>query len=417
MITKPELLAPAGNLEKLKMALIYGADAVYMGGKSFGLRAFGDNFDDTELEQGIDFAHSLGKKAYITINIFPHNNDLLGLPEYIKRLATIGADAILVSDLGVFRIARQVAPTLPIHISTQANSTNWSTAQFWKELGATRVVLARELSLTDIKLIRQKVNIELEAFVHGAMCMSYSGRCLISNYLTGRDANRGECAQPCRWKYHLMEESRPGVYLPVVEDERGTYIFNSKDLCLISHIPELMDSGLHSFKIEGRMKSVHYVATVIKVYREAIDSYASSSAPFIVKQEWLDELQKVSHREYTTGFYFNKPTQQDQIYTSSSYIQTHNFIGLVKEYNPSTGMAVVEQRNNMKVGEKIEIMQPGMSNFVQTISQMFDSEGNSISVAPHPQQIVTLPMSQPVVPYAMLRRPQGGSDEHDNDNR
>ncbi|WP_094603379.1 U32 family peptidase [Sporomusa silvacetica] len=416
-MTKPELLAPAGNLEKLKMALIYGADAVYMGGKSFGLRAFGDNFDDTELEQGIDFAHSLGKKAYITINIFPHNNDLLGLPEYIKRLATIGADAILVSDLGVFRIARQVAPTLPIHISTQANSTNWSTAQFWKELGATRVVLARELSLTDIKLIRQKVNIELEAFVHGAMCMSYSGRCLISNYLTGRDANRGECAQPCRWKYHLMEESRPGVYLPVVEDERGTYIFNSKDLCLISHIPELMDSGLHSFKIEGRMKSVHYVATVIKVYREAIDSYASSSAPFIVKQEWLDELQKVSHREYTTGFYFNKPTQQDQIYTSSSYIQTHNFIGLVKEYNPSTGMAVVEQRNNMKVGEKIEIMQPGMSNFVQTISQMFDSEGNSISVAPHPQQIVTLPMSQPVVPYAMLRRPQGGSDEHDNDNR
>lgn len=417
MITKPELLAPAGNLEKLKMALIYGADAVYMGGKAFSLRAFGDNFDDTELEQGIDFAHSLGKKAYITINIFPHNNDLLGLPEYLTRLATIGADAILVSDLGVFRIARQVAPSLPIHISTQANSTNWSAVQFWQELGATRVVLARELSLTDIKLIRQKVAIELEAFVHGAMCVSYSGRCLISNYLTGRDANRGECAQPCRWKYHLMEESRPGVYLPVAEDERGTYIFNSKDLCLISHIPELMDSGLHSFKVEGRMKSVHYVATVIKVYREAIDSYAGSSAPFTVKQEWLDELQKVSHREYTTGFTFTKPTQQDQIYTSSSYIQTHDFIGLVKEYNPSTGMAAVEQRNNMKVGEKIEIMQPGRSNFVQTISQMFDSEGNPISVAPHPQQIVTMPMSQPVVPYAMLRRPQGRSDEHDNDNR
>nr|WP_145102239.1 U32 family peptidase [Sporomusa sp. KB1] len=416
-MTKPELLAPAGNLEKLKMALIYGADAVYMGGKAFGLRAFGDNFDDAELEQGIDFAHSLGKKAYITINIFPHNDDLPDLPEYITRLAKIGADAILVSDLGVFRIARQVAPSLPIHISTQANSTNWSTAQFWQELGATRVVLARELSLTDIKLIRQKVAIELEAFVHGAMCMSYSGRCLISNYLTGRDANRGECAQPCRWKYHLMEESRPGVYLPVAEDERGTYIFNSKDLCLINHIPELMDSGLHSFKIEGRMKSVHYVATVIKVYREAIDSYASSSAPFTVKQEWLDELQKVSHREYTTGFTFNKPTEQDQIYTSSSYIQTHNFIGLVKEYNPSTGMAAVEQRNNMKVGEKIEIMQPGRSNFVQTISQMFDSEGNLISVAPHPQQIVTMPMSQPVVPYAMLRRPQGRSDEHDNGNR
>ena len=407
MKTKPELLAPAGNLEKLKMALIYGADAVYMGGKAFSLRAFGDNFDDTELEQGIDFAHSLGKKAYITINIFSHNDDLLGLPEYIKRLAAIGADAILVSDLGVFRIAREVAPSLPIHISTQANSTNWSTVQFWQELGATRVVLARELSLADIKLIRQKVGIELEAFVHGAMCMSYSGRCLISNYLTGRDANRGECAQPCRWKYHVMEESRPGEYFPVHEDERGTYIFNSKDLCLINHIPELIDSGLHSLKIEGRMKSVHYVATVVKAYREAIDSYISSSELFTVKQEWLDELQKVSHREYTTGFYFNKTTQQDQIYTSSSYIQSHDFIGLVKEYDPLTGIAVVEQRNNMKVGENIEIMQPGRANFLQTISQLFDAEGNSINVAPHPQQIVTLPMSQPVAPYAMLRRAAG----------
>ena len=417
MKTKPELLAPAGNLEKLKMALIYGADAVYMGGKAFGLRAFGDNFDDAELEQGIDFAHSLGKKAYITINIFPHNDDLLGLPEYIERIAAIGADAILVSDLGVFRIARQVAPALPIHISTQANSTNWSTVQFWQELGATRVVLARELSLADIQLIRHKVSIELEAFVHGAMCMSYSGRCLISNYLTGRDANRGECAQPCRWKYHVMEESRPGVYLPVQEDERGTYIFNSKDLCLINHIPELMDSGLHSFKIEGRMKSVHYVATVVKVYREAIDSYSNGAAPFIVKQEWLDELQKVSHREYTTGFYFNKTTPQDQIYTSSSYIQTHNFVGLVKAYDSATGMATVEQRNNMKVGEEIEIMQPGAENFVQTISQLFDSEGNSINVAPHPQQIVTLPVSQPVVPYSMLRRSQGRSDNNDSYNR
>lgn len=406
MKTKPELLAPAGNLEKLKMALIYGADAVYMGGKAFGLRAFGDNFDDNELKQGIDFAHSLGKKAYITVNIFPHNEDLLDLPEYIKHLETIGADAIIVSDLGVFRIVRQVAPSLPIHISTQANSTNWSTVQFWQDLKATRVVLARELSLADIQLIRQKVDIELEAFVHGAMCMSYSGRCLISNYLTGRDANRGECAQPCRWKYHVMEESRPGVYLPVLEDERGTYIFNSKDLCLISHISELMDSGLHSFKIEGRMKSIHYVATVVKVYREAIDSYASSSGPFTVKQEWLEELQKVSHREYTTGFYFNKTTQQDQIYTSSSYIQTHDFIGLVKEYDPATGMAVVEQRNNMKVGETIEVMQPGAANFVQTIGKMFDAEGNSITVAPHPQQIVTMLVSQPVVPYAMLRRPE-----------
>lgn len=403
---KPELLAPAGNLEKLKMALIYGADAVYMGGKAFGLRAFSDNFAEDELKQGIDFAHSLGKKAYITINVFPHNDDLPALPDYIQCVAALGADAIIVSDLGVFRIARQVAPSLPIHISTQANSTNWSTVQFWQELGASRVVLAREISLTDIELIRQKVAIELEAFVHGAMCMSYSGRCLISNYLTGRDANRGECAQPCRWKYHVMEESRPGVYFPVVEDERGTYFFNSKDLCLINHLPALIASGLNSFKIEGRMKSVHYVATVIKVYREAIDSYLNDPTAYRVKQQWLDELQKVSHREYTTGFYFNKTTEQDQIYTSSSYIQSHDFIGLVKEYNPQTGRAVVEQRNNMKVGEEIEIMQPGAENTVQKITAMYDVEGNAIEVAPHPQQIITIPVSKPVIPYAMLRRPE-----------
>ncbi|SMC59227.1 peptidase U32 family protein [Sporomusa malonica] len=403
---KPELLAPAGNLEKLKMALIYGADAVYMSGKAFGLRAFSDNFEQEELKQGIDFAHRLGKKTYITINIFPHNDDLTDLPDYIKSVAAMGADGIIVSDLGVFRIARQVAPALPIHISTQANSTNWSTVEFWQELGASRVVLARELSLADIRLIREKVDLDLEAFVHGAMCMSYSGRCLISNYLTGRDANRGECAQPCRWKYHLMEESRPGVYLPVLEDERGTYIFNSKDLCLLNHLPELIESGLNSFKIEGRMKSVHYVATVVKVYREAIDSYVSSPANFHVKQDWLEELQKVSHREYTTGFYFNKTSEQDQIYTSSSYIQSHDFVGLVKDYNPATGMAVIEQRNNMKVGEEIEIMQPGQETFIQSINAMFDADGTPIEVAPHPQQIVTMPVSKPVVPYAMLRRPE-----------
>ncbi len=403
---KPELLAPAGNLEKLKMALIYGADAVYMGGKAFGLRAFSDNFTAEEMKEGVEFAHSLGKKAYITVNIFPHNEDLAALPDYIRSIAALGADAIIVSDLGVFRIARQVAPSLAVHISTQANSTNWSTVQFWQELGATRVVLARELSLADIALIRQKAAIELEAFVHGAMCMSYSGRCLISNYLTGRDANRGECAQPCRWKYHVMEESRPGVYYPVAEDERGTYFFNSKDLCLIGHMPALIESGLNSLKIEGRMKSVHYVATVVKVYREAIDSYLSAPAAFTVKQNWLDELQKVSHREYTTGFYFNKTTEQDQIYTSSSYIQSHDFIGLVKEYNAQTGLAVIEQRNNMKVGEEIEIMQPGTENSVQKITAMFDAAGNAIEVAPHPQQIVTMPMARPVLPDAMLRRPE-----------
>lgn len=401
---KPELLAPAGTLEKLKMALLYGADAVYMGGKAFGLRAFGGNFNDDELKEGIAFAHSLQKKAYVTVNIFPHNEDLIALPEYIKFLSDIQADAVIVADLGVYRIVREVAPNLPIHISTQANNTNWSSVLCWQELGVSRVVLARELSLRDVSIIREKVNIELEAFVHGAMCISYSGRCLMSNYFTDRDANRGQCAQSCRWKFNLVEETRPGEYYPVLEDERGTYIFNSKDLCLLPNIPELINSGLDSFKIEGRMKSVHYVATVIKAYREAIDAYMADPEKFKIKTEWLEELEKISHRAYTTGFYFSKATQEDQIYTSSSYDQTHDFIGLVKSYDVNTGVAVVEQRNHMKVGQEIEIMQPAQPNFSQVITEMFDMDGNSISVAPHPQQLIQIPMSQPVKELSMLRR-------------
>lgn len=401
---KPELLAPAGNLEKLKMALLYGADAVFMGGKAFGLRASSDNFDDEQLKEGIDFAHNMQKKAYVTVNIFPHNEDLVALPNYIRFLDEIHADAVIVSDLGVYRIVREVAPKLPIHISTQANNTNWSSVLCWQELGARRVVLARELSLEEIAEIREKVDIELEAFVHGAMCISYSGRCLMSNYFTGRDANRGQCAQSCRWKFHVVEEKRPGEYFPVMEDERGTYIFNSKDLCLLNHIPELIKSGLNSFKIEGRMKSVHYVATVIKVYRDAIDGYMADPDHFSIKAEWLEELQKISHRAYTTGFYFNKTTQDDQIYASSSYDQTHDFIGLVKEYDADTRLAVVEQRNNMKVGQQIEIMQPEQSNFSQEITEMFDMEGNPITTAPHPQQLVLMRMSKPVREFAMLRR-------------
>ena len=401
---KPELLAPAGTLEKLKMALLYGADAVFMGGKAFGLRAFGGNFDDDQLKEGIAFAHSLQKKAYVTVNIFPHNEDLIALPDYIKFLSDSKVDAVIVADLGVYRIIREVAPELPIHISTQANNTNWSSVLCWQELGASRVVLAREISLKDIELIREKVNIELEAFVHGAMCISYSGRCLMSNYFTDRDANRGQCAQSCRWKFNLVEETRPGEYYPVMEDERGTYIFNSKDLCLLPNIPELINSGLDSFKIEGRMKSVHYVATVVKVYREAIDAYAANPEKFMIKTEWLEELQKISHRAYTKGFYFDKATQHDQIYTSSSYEQTHDFIGLVKSYDMSTGMAVVEQRNNMKIGQEIEIMQPEQSNFGQVINQMFDMDGTPITVAPHPQQLVMIPMDHPVQEFAMLRR-------------
>ncbi|MCC5467717.1 peptidase U32 family protein [Pelosinus baikalensis] len=401
---KPELLAPAGNLEKLKMALLYGADAVFLAGKSFGLRAFSDNFTEDELKEGVEFAHSLQKKAYVTVNIFPHNEDLPTLPDYIRYLSDCHVDAVIVADLGVYRIIREVAPNLPIHISTQANNTNWSSVLFWQELGANRVVLARELSLADITVIRDKVTIELEAFVHGAMCISYSGRCLMSNYFTDRDANRGQCAQPCRWKFSLVEEKRPGEYYPVMEDERGTYIFNSKDLCLLPHIPELINSGLNSFKIEGRMKSVHYAATVIKVYREAIDAYVNDPDHYSVKAEWLEELQKISHRAYTSGFYFNKATQEDQIYGTSSYEQTFDFIGLVKNYDPTTKMATIEQRNNIKVGQEIEIMQPGKPNFSQVITEMFDIEDNSISTAPHPQQLFKMRMRQEVVEYAMLRR-------------
>jgi putative protease len=409
-VKKPELLAPAGNLEKLKMALLYGADAVFMGGKKFGLRAFSDNFDEESMKAGIDFAHGRGKKVYITVNIFPHNEDLAELTSYLRFLQEIQADGIILSDLGVYRIAREVVPELPLHISTQANNTNWSSVLCWQDMGASRVVLARELSLEDISFIRRKVKLELEAFIHGAMCISYSGRCLMSNYFAGRDANRGECAQPCRWKYHVVEEKRPGQYFPVIEDERGTYIFNSKDLCLLPYLPELMASGLNSFKIEGRMKSVHYVATVVKVYREAIDDAFLDPAHFVVKPEWVQEMGKISHRDYTTGFYFGKTGKDDQIYTSSSYLQTHDFIGLVKAYDQDSRLATVEQRNNMKLGQTIEILQPSGPLFRQVIAEMFDEEGNSITVAPHPQQLVRIRMDCPVVAYSMLRREGNEND-------
>lgn len=400
-----ELLAPAGNMEKLQMALLYGADAVYMGGKSFGLRAFSDNFTDEELREAVAFTHRQGKKAYITVNIFPHNEDLPALPDYIRYIRDIGADAVIISDLGVFRTIREVAPDLPIHISTQANNTNWASVKFWEELGVSRVVLAREISLEDISLIRHKVDIELEAFIHGAMCISYSGRCLLSNYFTqNRDANRGECAQVCRWKFNVVEEKRPDQYYPVLEDERGTYLFNSKDLCLLANIPQLAASGLTSFKIEGRMKSVHYVATVTRVYRAALDAYQANPEKFAVREEWWQELNKISHRPYTSGFYFGKPNENDQIYSGSSNTQTHDFVGLVRSYDAERRVAVVEQRNNIKLGEEIEIAQPGQPNFTQVIQSMTDIEGNPIQAAPHPQQLVIMPVSQPVVPFAMLRR-------------
>ena len=401
---KPELLAPAGNMEKLKMALLYGADAVYLGGKAFGLRAFGGNFTNEELQEAVDFAHKLGKKIYVTVNIFPHNSDIAKLPAYLTFLNEIKVDAILVADLGVFTLAKEYAPDVELHISTQANNTNWAAVNAWAELGASRVVLAREMSLEEIKEIREKCSVELEMFVHGAMCISYSGRCLMSNYLTGRDANRGSCAQPCRWNYALVEEKRPGQYFPVLEDERGTYIFNSKDMCLLPYLPDVIASGVDSLKIEGRMKSVHYAASVVKAYREAIDSYFAAPEQFEVKKEWVEELEKVSHRAYTTGFYYGRPTEKDQIYGTSSYTQTSDFVGLVLDYDEKTGFATVEQRNNMKVGQEIEIFQPHLAGYRQILQEMYNDEGEAIQVAPHPQQIVKIRMDKPVEPYGILRR-------------
>lgn len=401
---KPELLAPAGNMEKLKMALLYGADAVYLGGKSFGLRAFGGNFSREELKEAVEFAHNLGKKVYVTVNIFPHNIDVEALPDYLAYLNEIRVDALLVADLGVFTLAKQYAPDIELHISTQANNTNYVTVNAWKDMGATRVVMARELSLQELKTIREKCDVELEMFVHGAMCISYSGRCLLSAYMTGRDANRGACAQSCRWKYNLVEENRPGEYFNIEEDERGTYIMNSRDMCLMPHLPEIIETGIDSLKIEGRMKSVHYAASVVKAYRMAIDSYFDDPENFSIKQEWVEELDKVSHRAYTTGFFLHKTTSEDQIYSSSSYTQTSDFVGLVKEYDAETGFAVVEQRNNMKIGQEIEVFQPNLPTYRQVITEMYNDKGEAIDVAPHAQQIIKMKMAQPVEPYTILRR-------------
>ncbi|MBQ8699416.1 MAG: U32 family peptidase, partial [Schwartzia sp.] len=400
---KPELLAPAGNMEKLEMALRYGADAVYLGGEAYGLRAQGGNFTREELAEATRLAHARGKKIYVTVNVYPHNEELADLPEYLRFLQQAGVDAILVSDLGVFSIAREMAPELPVHISTQANTVNCAAAEAWARLGAERVVLAREVPLADIKEIRRHCGVELEIFVHGAMCVSYSGRCLMSNYFTGRDANRGNCAQACRWKYALMEETRTGQYFPVEEDGRGTYIFNSKDLCLMPYLAEVIESGVDSLKIEGRMKSVHYVASVTKAYRMAIDAYFDAPEKFLVDPAWREELDKVSHRAYTDGFFHGGPPTDAQIYGSSSYTQTSEFVGLVLDYDESTGIALVEQRNHFRVGEELEIFQPKGAGWRQTLSEMTDEAGVRIAAAPHPQQRVRIRMERPIEKYAILR--------------
>ncbi len=402
---KMELLAPAGNMEKLKIALLYGADAVYLGGKSYGLRAFSDNFSLDEMAEAVSYAHSMGKKVYVTVNIFPHNDDLNGLPAYLAALRDMKADAVLIADPGIFAIARKLVPDLPVHISTQANVTNQAAAAFWHDCGASRVVLAREVSLKDIKKIHEQVPVELEGFVHGAMCISYSGRCLLSNYFTEmRDSNRGQCVQCCRFKYSVVEEKRPGQYFPVAEDDRGTYIFNSKDLCLLPYIPDLYEAGLCSLKIEGRMKSVHYVATVVKVYRQALDAYERDREHFCAVSEWLDELEKISHRPYTNGFSVSRPTEADQVYSRSSNTQTHEFIGLVRSYDAVRRIVWVEQRNHFAVGQTVEFLQPKGPLVHCVVTHLTDESGKEIDAARHARQLVGISLDCPVEKYAMMRR-------------
>lgn len=404
---KFELLAPAGDLEKLKIALIYGADAVYFGGEMFSLRAGAGNLSFEEMKEGLEFAHNMGKRCYMTINIFAHNEDIEPLKQYLTTIRDFGIDGFIVSDPGIIDLIQEIIPDAEIHLSTQANMTNYRTANFWYKMGVKRLVLARELTFDEIREVRKNIpeDMELEAFVHGAMCISYSGRCLLSNFMIERDANRGMCAHPCRWKYSLVEEKRPGEYYPVEEDDRGTYIMNSRDLCMIEHIPEIIESGIMSAKIEGRMKSVFYVATIIHAYRQAIDAYFADPENYEFKKEWMREVKKVSHREFTTGFYYDKPTNKDQNYQTSAYTRDYSFIGIVKGYEEETGMAIVEQRNKMNIGDTIEIFGPDIEFFEQELTEMYDLEsGKAVNSAPHPQQMLKIKMDKPVKANYILRK-------------
>ena len=370
----------------------------------FGLRAFANNFSIEEIAEAAAYAHGLGKKVYVTVNIFAHNEDLARLPDYLLELQKAGVDALLISDLGVWNVARQTVPEMPLHVSTQANTSNWAAVQAWKALGAERVVLARELSLEEIREIGARTDVELEAFVHGAMCISYSGRCLLSSYLTGRDGNRGACAQACRWEYSLIEKNRSDEGFDIEEDERGTYVMNSKDLCLIDHIPDLIEAGICSLKIEGRMKSIHYVATVVSVYRKAIDAYWNDPKKYQVTDEWRQELEKVSHRPYTKGFAFGKPGSDGQVYTTSSYEQTHDFVGIVLAYDAAAKRAYIEQRNNVKNGEILELLMPDGELFPLTLEDMRNADGESIDCAPHAQQKFSIVSDRALMPDSLLRR-------------
>lgn len=387
-------------MEKAKTAIIYGADAIYLAGKQFGMRAGAGNFSLEEISEILEFAHQHNAKVYVTVNVFPHQNEIHELPKYLQLLNEVKPDGLIIADLGIFRMAKKHAPDIPLHISTQANSVNSEAINFWHDLGASRVVLAREVSYKELLAIRDEVNAELEVFVHGAMCMAYSGRCLISHVLTGRDANRGACTQCCRWKYSIVEEKRPGEYMPVFEDERGTYLFNSKDLCLIEYIPELINAGVDSLKIEGRMKSAYYVATVVRAYRKALDDYLKNPDDYQFDKSLLDEVAKVSHRPYYTGFFFEK--QAGTFIESSQNVQTHDFVGVVREYDKSTNLAYVEVRNRIAVGDEVEIMQPHAENKTMKVTQMINVKDDAELQEAHANYDVKIPMGE-VKPWSMLR--------------
>ena len=402
---RPELLIPASSLEVLKTAVIFGADAVYIGGEAFGLRAKAKNFSEEDMRAGIEFAHEHGARVHVTVNILAHNDDLEGVSEYLHELKEMGPDALIIADPAIFDLAGEICPSIDRHISTQANNTNYGTYRFWRRLGAKRVVSARELSLDEIREIRRQIpdEMEIESFIHGAMCISYSGRCLLSNYFTGRDANQGACTHPCRWKYSIVEETRPGEYMPVYENERGTFIFNSKELCMIEHIPEMIGAGIDSFKIEGRMKTALYVATVARTYRKAIDEYREDEAKYRANMPWyLDQISKCTYRQFTTGFYFGKPDETSQIYDNNTYVKEYTYLGIIGD--EKDGMYRIEQRNKFSVGEKIEIMKPDGRNIIVTVQRIMDEEGNEQESAPHPKQVLYVDLGGKADRYDILRR-------------
>ena len=403
---KPEILAPANSLEVLKTAVEYGADAVYIGGEMYGLRAKAKNFSAEDMKKGIEYAHSRGKKVYVTANITAHNRDLEGVRTYFHELKDIQPDALIISDPGVFSIAREVCPEIDIHISTQSNNVNYMTFRFWKDQGAVRVVTARELSLEEIGDIRDNIpeDLEIETFVHGAMCISYSGRCLLSNYFTGRDANLGACTHPCRWKYYIMEEKRPGEYLPVEENERGTYIFNSKDLCMIEHIPELVKAGIDSFKIEGRMKTALYVAVVSRTYRMALDDYFEDPEKYEKNISYYkEEIAKCTYRQFTTGFFFGPTSHESQIYDHNTYVKGYVYLGMISCVD-SDGSGVFEQKNKFSVGDEVEIMKPSGENIRTKVLALRDEDGNEMEICPHPGQSITICTECTLEPFDIIRK-------------